>query len=118
MTPWTDVVMYVPGRKRPSALTGIARENLLRMWAEGDRRYVVRVTDVDGNDLTPSQIDWSTMDEPPRLRVGRPVTRGNAKQVLVRLSAEEYERVAASARAASLSVGAWVRDVATRAARP
>jgi hypothetical protein len=117
---WTTVTLYTVGRKSPSRLTGLARENLLSDWAEGSRRYVRRVTDQDGRELTPAQIDWAGMDPLPRLRAGRPETgRGAAgRQVLVRLSPDEYEAVERAAiDVMADSVPAWIRAVVLEAAR-
>jgi hypothetical protein len=53
------------------------------------------------------------------MRVGRPVTTGRGRslgrQVLIRLSSEEYERIERAAGGAR--VAGWIRDAAVKAAR-
>ena len=114
--------MYTPGASTPVVVTARSarRLALLRGWAEGDRRRVVRVVDERGEDVAPADVDWAGIPggEPER-RVGPPVTSGRsvagARQVLVRLSAEEAEAIEAAAGEESLA--AWIRAAALRAAR-
>lgn len=111
--------MFLPGRRSASRLAGLARENMLRSWAEGNRSQIERVEDADGRELRPSDVDWTGLDPAPELRPGRPRTpRGrDGAQILVRVSTEERERIQRAADAAGEPVAAWVRDVALRAAR-
>lgn len=55
-----------------------------------------------------------------RAQGGRPVTTGRGvragRQILVRVSPEEYERIQRAAEAAGEPVAAWVREQALRAA--
>lgn len=119
MIHWTDVRMYLRGRKVPSRLGGLARANMLRAWADGERGgYVTRVTDSDGRDLHARDIDWTGADEAPaRRKPGRPVTTGRGstkgRQVIVRLSTEEHDRISAQAtRDGCESVAEWMREIA------
>lgn len=122
MISWRDALIYRVGRtgkprSEPSTLADDVRENLLRDWAEGDRKQIARVTNAAGRDLAPREVDWSGMDPPPERRTGRPRTtgRGSGKQLLVRLSPEEYAAVAEAA--GETSVATWARDAVLRAAR-
>lgn len=115
MTPWTAVRAHVRGRRAPVR----ADAELLRAWAEGDRTRVERVTDAEGAELDPREVDWTGMEPPPARRPGRPRTgRGrDGGQILVRVTTEERERIQRAADAAGEPVAAWVRDAALRAAR-
>lgn len=125
MTPWTSCRLYTPGATTPVRVGAsgrlAARMPLLVSWAEGDRRRVVRVVDERGDDLAPADVDWSGIPggEPER-RVGPPVTSGRsvegARQVLVRLSAEEHAACEAQAERAGMSLAAWLRGLGMSAA--
>lgn len=112
MIAWTAVRMFLRGRRSPSRLAGTASENLLRAWAEGSRVQVERVTDDEGHELDPRDVDWTGMDPPPERRAGRPQTgRGrDGVQILIRVTPEERERIAAQAEAAGQSLAAYARD--------
>lgn len=123
MTPWHSCRLYTPGAATPAtvatvvrgAVRGVSagRVALLRGWAEGDRRKVVRVV-ADGADVAPSDIEWTGMPGgAPERRAGRPTT-GRERQVVVRLS--DAEEAACVAAAGDRSVAAWMREVAMAAA--
>lgn len=124
MTPWHACRLYTPGAQMPVVVTtrSAGRVALLRGWAEGDRRRVVRVVDSRGEDLAPSDVDWAGMpgDEPER-RAGPPTTTGRgsegARQILVRVSAEEHEALSAAAERAGMPVAAWLRGLGMSVAR-
>lgn len=120
MTPWTTVRLHLRGargRRAPLRISAADPSPMLREWAEGSRVHVERVTDADGRELTPREVDWTGHpDGAPKLRAGRPETgRGrDARRIELRVTDDEYE---ALQTAAGGPPGAWLREIGLREAR-
>lgn len=115
-----------PGAGRP-AEAGARRDVLVRVLCTADERERWdAAADDDGTSLSEWARDamdaWAGIPggEPER-RVGPPVTSGRssegARQVLVRISADEYAACEAQAERAGMSLAAWLRGLGMSVAR-
>lgn len=121
-----DVLMFLDGKSKPSRLVA-ARANMLSEWRAGRPKYVSRITAPDGRDLTPTDIDWTGIDEPslPVGRGGRRAGAGRPKgshdgpkiQRTVLVTLDQAERYDAAAEAEGVAWSEWARDAMDAAAR-